>query len=377
MYKNKRGKLTVVLCLMLVLSLLLMGCKPSSGGKGDLGDRSESVSKTSKLDTVKNKATKNKGREMSSEEIAEYLESRVVKIEVRSDEGGGTGSGFFIDDEGTIVTNFHVIDGMTSIVVYLSDGARYEIDTIVDFSPYLDVAVLKADISGNDYLEIADSYKQGMDVFAMGSPKGEANSFTRGTLSSTSRKLGLADFVQTDAAINPGNSGGPLVNSAGEVIGINSLSQANAEGMHFAIKMSVLDKLSMDKNFSMNEYREWYDTEVGRSYLALGEDYAAYTYVHTYTTVTGDKCLMSTDDLDSNNSENGYCIGYVYYIYPYTEEGYDQYRDYLREIGYTYGENIRDFGVEGGTYINSMDGYTIMLGIDTVNEYLIVTCPIY
>lgn len=369
--RNKRiGAL--LLAMLLIVSMALAGCGDRSGRTSDRSSREDRVSREDKEVSDEKTSTKSSRGEMTPEEVAQYLQSRVVKVST----DGGHGSGFFIDDEGTIVTNYHVIDGAESIEVYMSDGARYEVDTIVDFSPFHDVAVLKIDIQGNDYLELADSYTQGQAVYVLGSPKNMDSSFTTGTLSATSRQMGLMECIQTDAAINNGNSGGPAVNSKGEVLGICSFVRNDAANMGFAIKMSVLDELDMDKNFSINRYREWYNKETGRSYLGTSDGKTFfYTYVHTFTNITGVQCVASTDDFEQ--IEDGYSIMYMYYAYDYDEDSYDAYCDYLRSIGFEYDGSEREMGIEGVSYTHAFEGYTITMLIDTVDNLLLVSCPMY
>lgn len=373
--KNTK-KITALIICVLMLSVLLMGCSrrakssksvtTSGRGKRTSETTVETISSPSTDRTIKNKSPK----EMTPEEIAEYLTSRVVKVSTPD----RLGSGFFIDSNGTFVTNYHVIEGADQIEVYLSDGAKYEVSTLLDFSPYYDVAVAKIDMTGNDYLSISTEYKQGADVYAYGSPKNMDSSFTSGTLSAISREIGLIDCIQIDAAISKGNSGGPVVNNKGEVLGINSFSRSDAQNMNFAIKMSVLDKLGMDKNYSVNRYREWYNTETGRSYMgsADGKNFF-YTYVHTFSNVTGEECIASTDDFD--RFVDGYSIMYAFYCYEYTASTYDAYRDYLREIGYEYVGATREMGLDGVLFENDFEGYSIVMLIDTVDNILIISCP--
>ena len=245
----------------------------------------------------------------------------------------------------------------------------------MDFSPFHDIAVLKTGIRGNDYLVISEDYKQGSAAYAMGAPKNYEASFTTGTISSTSRKMGLVDCIQIDAAINPGNSGGPVVNSKGEVIGINSMIRTDAQNIGFSIKMSVLDELDMDKNFTLNDYCEWYDKETGRSYYTPGSDGKTFysTYINTYTTVTGLECLYSTDDLKTG--PDGYSVAYLYYGYEYDSENYDKYCTYLKSIGFEYVGTDRELGMDVVTYVHSMEGYTVDLYIDTVDNVILVSCP--
>ena len=256
----------------------------------------------------------------------------------------------------------------------MNDGAKYDVDKIVDFDPYRDVAVLNINMEGNDYLRPCTEYRQGTSVYAYGSPRNEDASFTSGTLSSTNRQIGLMECIQIDAAINPGNSGGPVVNKWGEVLGINSYTIRDMEGMSYAIKIDLLDQLSMNKNYNMNRYREWCNKEVGRSYMATPDGRDFYnTFVHTYTNETGVECYARTDDFEE--IEDGYAIMYLWYFYDYMPDNYDQYCDYLSRIGFEYSGAIREMGLEGAVYHNVTEGFDINLLIDTEDNVLLISCP--
>ena len=159
----------------------------------------------------------------------------------------GSGSGVIIDSRGYIVTNYHVIDGASEIIVTLADGEKVEAK-LVGADQQTDLAVLKIEADNLPVAVLGDSTKlrTGELVVAIGNPLGIefARSVTMGVVSATERKLTIGDqqfnLIQTDAAINPGNSGGALVNSRGEVIGINSakLVIEGVEGMGFAIPIS-------------------------------------------------------------------------------------------------------------------------------------------
>lgn len=330
------------------------------------GDSGESDSSGSNIINRRNSTS-----EMSSEQVAEYSKTRVAKVVTDV----GTGSGFFIDSNGTMVTNYHVIEGAGSLSVRFDTGAKYDVLSIIDFSPFYDIAVLEVDISGNDYFDLASNYTEGEKVYVRGYPKGvDTSSFTSGMMSQSSHRLGLMDCITIDAAVNNGNSGGPAMNSRGQVLGICSYSMANAENMNFAIKLSALDKLDMDKNYNINRYQEWYNRETGRSYMATGDGKSySYTYINTFTTVTGIVCEMSYDS--DRDYENGYSIAYQQYVYAYDAEAYDVYCDYLNSIGFEYQGADRDLGYEGVAYYDSFNGYTMILGINTVDNYLIITCP--
>ena len=163
----------------------------------------------------------------------------------------GTGSGFIIDAKnGYIVTNYHVIENAEKITVSLSDGRTLDAK-VVGKDSRTDLAVIQiSDTSNLTEVKIGDSssLEVGEYVVAIGNPGGNefARSVTAGVISATNRTLRISNsstlynMLQTDAAINPGNSGGPLVNYAGEVIGINSakFAESGFEGMGFAIPIS-------------------------------------------------------------------------------------------------------------------------------------------
>jgi len=164
-----------------------------------------------------------------------------------------SGSGFFISNQGYILTNNHVVAGTKSLTVVLADGSQ-EKATIVGTDQYSDIAVLKADgrVPAVASLGNSDVLNPGETAIAIGSPLGDfKNSVTVGVVSATGRSIdtgqgySLEDLIQTDAAINQGNSGGPLVDLAGDVIGINNLivrgsgSGTVAEGLGFAIPINT------------------------------------------------------------------------------------------------------------------------------------------
>ena len=162
----------------------------------------------------------------------------------------GIGSGFIVRSDGYIVTNNHVVENARQLQVILRDQARKYDARVVGTSPEDDVAVLKIDAQDLPVLSWADSsaLKVGQLAIAIGSPLGQQNSVTKGVISALHRSISVPDSntgqvesilnaIQTDAQINPGNSGGPLLNSAGQVVGVNfAIEQAQAgPGLGFAL----------------------------------------------------------------------------------------------------------------------------------------------
>ncbi|HYE81457.1 MAG TPA: trypsin-like peptidase domain-containing protein [Clostridia bacterium] len=186
-------------------------------------------------------------RKVSPSIVAISLKTRSRDFFGRVYEGQGTGSGIIIDNQGHIVTNNHVVDGANDITVILQDGKELEA-TVVGRDPQTDLAVIKVDPKNLTVAELGDSSKLevGELAIAIGSPMGTeyAGSVTAGIISGLNREVSVGDnsikLIQTDAAINPGNSGGALVNSKGQVIGINTIkfAQTTVEGMGFAIPIN-------------------------------------------------------------------------------------------------------------------------------------------
>mgnify|MGYP002777007759 CR=1 FL=1 len=162
--------------------------------------------------------------------------------------GMSLGTGFLISADGYLMTNHHVVDGASRVKVRLSDRREFEA-RVIGSDEQSDVALLKIDGSGLPYLRSgnASGVKAGQWVVAIGSPFGLEQSVTAGVVSATGRANPLANqqyvpFIQTDVAINRGNSGGPLLNTSGEVIGINSQIFSNSGGymgVSFAIPIDV------------------------------------------------------------------------------------------------------------------------------------------
>lgn len=161
----------------------------------------------------------------------------------------GYGSGVLISEDGTIVTNYHVVEGASRVVVATSDGKQYDAQ-VMGTDAALDLAVLKINGSGFQYVDIADSdsVKVGDEVVAIGNPLGDefSQTVTDGIISGVDRKVSSEDgdlgLFQTNAAINSGNSGGALLNGQAQLIGINSMKVATSgvEGMGFAIPSNVV-----------------------------------------------------------------------------------------------------------------------------------------
>ena len=191
----------------------------------------------------------------------------------------GMGSGFVIDGEGHILTNFHVVEGSRQLEVTTSDKKKYKAQ-VVGTDPIHDLAVIQIPTKAVPQAEIGDSKNLvvGQKVYAIGNPFGLSGTMTRGIISSIRSLKGERGFIdeaiQTDAAINPGNSGGPLLNARGQVIGITTMiltgGAEQSAGIGFAIPINTA-KAVLDDLVHLGRVRR---PEIGVRTIPIGPDLA-------------------------------------------------------------------------------------------------------
>lgn len=178
--------------------------------------------------------------------VADELMPAVVNIRAAGNGRGGSGSGVLFTPDGFLLTNHHVVGGRREVRVRTSDGGDLP-GRVVGADPWTDLAVVQAEGNGLPYASLGDSgqLRVGQLAVAIGSPFGFDSTVTAGVVSALGRTLRsitghlVDNVIQTDAALNPGNSGGPLVDSRGNVVGINTAIIQSAQGICFAIPINA------------------------------------------------------------------------------------------------------------------------------------------
>lgn len=218
--------------------------------------------------------------ELNAEQVYAKCSSAVFFLEIydRLGQNIATGSGFFLDKEGTAVTNYHVIDDAYSAKVVLPDSTKkYDVLGVYSYSEQEDWAILKVNGSDFDYLPIGDSGTAvgGATVFALGSPLGLQNTISQGLVSNPNRIEDGMSYIQISAPISSGSSGGALLNKYGEVIGITSASYVKGQNLNLAIPMTYVP---------MNNIKP-----LSSVYSVTGAEIDAYTSLARFLLEKGEK----------------------------------------------------------------------------------------
>jgi hypothetical protein len=305
----------------------------------------------------------------SSKLTAEQVYNKCSKATVQINTDNAIGSGFFIE-KNKIITNYHVIDGASTISVQLQNGNSIDVDQILGFNKDLDIAILSVSKS-NNYLKINNhGIKIGETVYAIGSSLGFTDTFTNGIITNAKRVIDDVNYIQTNAAITNGNSGGPLLNAYGEVMGINTMYAEGGQNLNFAINISQIKGINTDNPMTVSEYySSLYPDGNSNNNSNPEENYEDYQTLNEDTANSGNisTCQTVTPGYLMYGSIGPYTIDYYrfnlassadFLLAGTTSSGYDLELDYIYFALY----NSKDELITVATPKITENG--IILGID-------------
>lgn len=324
--------------------------------------------------------TLDKDKELTAEEIYEKVSPSVVEVTGESASITSTGTGFFYDDDGTIITNYHVIEKCTTSKITLSNGNSYDVNKVLGYSESKDIAILSTSCSNSVPLEIRTSVvKTGETVYAIGSSLGLTGSLSDGIVSSAEREVEGHTYIQTTAPISSGNSGGPLLDSKGCVIGITTASFVDGQNLNLAIPVVEIDTISTKNPTTLGKMFPQTVEWISERDFFYYEDYDKFALV--FELADADESPMSSNGTVEIRIVNNDGVTVYEKTRPFTEDNFE---------GWTYDETIEKY--LASIYINpsditsstSSEGkiYFVVYGDDyyfdesTLNAYDLPTKPI-
>lgn len=191
-------------------------------------------------------------------EVHDIASKYTVEIIAKKENSKSIGSGFFISEDGKVVTNYHVIDGKTSISISDYNGNIYNVTHVLAYDESMDIAILKANVMSTPAILNYKTPRTGAVVYTLGSSKGLTDTFTDGIISNASRVVESYNpnmtYIQTTAPITNGNSGGPLINENAEVIGINTWGKTDGQNLNFAIPVKYINELDYSNPLTVEDF---------------------------------------------------------------------------------------------------------------------------
>ncbi len=269
---------------------------------------------------------------MDAVAISDNAGSGVFQIEIydSSGEAVANGSGFFIEESGVAVTNYHVIEDASSAKAVTLDGNKYDISVVYGYDKTKDVAIIQVDGNGFTALKLGDSDKvqTGQRIFCVGSPLGLKNTISEGVVSNAKRTIEDMTFIQISAPISPGSSGGAVLNEQCEVIGISTAAFTNGQNLNLAVPSNVIPTITRGAGITLEKLFAPQPTQTPTPTPVTAQPSAYYkenNAVRDYTSVTGTPYLKR----DINDKQ------IVSYTYSFNSDDFIAYAKALVADGYT------------------------------------------
>ena len=259
----KRREIFRLTAVLTALMLLFAACGDREETVSETGKSRSAIGTESRTETEEETETETKEPQTESvrtkleaTEIYKSIRESVVQLNIYDSEGTWTslGSGFFVDDSGLILTNYHVISGAAEIYANDYNGNSCPVTEIEGFSEELDIAYVRIDAATKAVTLNREEPEVGETVYTLGSSEGLTGTFSDGIISTVSREIDGVDCIQITAPISHGNSGGPLINAYGEVIGINSMFYSEGQNLNFAININETDRVDLSSPISISQF---------------------------------------------------------------------------------------------------------------------------
>ena len=192
--------------------------------------------------------------EMTAEDVYNIISLATVEVHAESEYVSSLGSGFFLDNQGTVVTNFHVIEDCSLATITDSNGNVYEVMSVLGWDKELDLAILATSKNKSCAVKTSSKVVTGETIYVLGSSLGLTGTFSEGIVSTAERVIGDVVYIQISAPISHGNSGGPVVNAQGEVIGIACAGFTDGQNLNLAVPVVSVENVSTNNPVSMQEF---------------------------------------------------------------------------------------------------------------------------
>lgn len=329
------------------------------------------ANKSVRIKTDGNKVTNiSQDKIYNAEQISEFASGAVFLIGVYNSKGElyATGSGFFTDEDGTAITNYHVIEDAASAKILTAEGETFEVELLLGCHKEKDIAIIKVKGENFKAVKLGDSsqIKNGQEIFCIGSPQGLDNTISEGLVSNVSREIEGRKYIQISAPISNGSSGGAVFTNKGEVIGITSAGLTNGQNLNLAIPINDIYTVEQNVNKPLGEYFGKNQNGTGGEANNYGEAFYEGTSLPMYEYITGRAAVEKEEDEDS-----------VIYVYEFVQFEFMVYLNIIQTLGW---KNVKN-EVSGTlklitmTQIHSRE--TVIIGYDYSLGVAYVAVPKY